>query len=169
VYVDNYLEGYHLPCVHPSLQRTLDPAGYVTELAERYSIQSSPLLDSAGHPYGSGQALYVFIYPNVMLNCLPGRLQTNRVVPLDAGRCRVDFDYYYAPGEDVRADEDARFSDSVQREDIAICEAVQRGLVSGSYRAGRLNPVQESGLWHFHELLRADYRRCLGEPPVVGA
>ena len=79
-----------------------------------------------------------------MLNALPGRLQTNRIVPLAANRCRVDFDYYYAtevpPEQRV---EDQRFSDDVQREDIAICEAVQRGLDSGSYVAGRLNPRQE--------------------------
>jgi choline monooxygenase len=86
-------------------------------------------------------------------------LQTNRVLPLAVDRCRVEFDYFYAL--DVPADrraDDQRFSDDVQREDIAICEAVQRGLASGSYVAGRLNPRQESGLHHFHELLRAAYR-----------
>ena len=48
----------------------------------------------------------------------------------------------------------------VQREDIGICEQVQRGLASGSYVAGRLNPKRESGVHHFHELLRAAYRGC---------
>jgi choline monooxygenase len=32
---------------------------------------------------------------------------------------------------------------------------VQRGLASGSYAAGRLNPTRESGVWHFQELFRA--------------
>jgi choline monooxygenase len=98
-----------------------------------------------------------------MLNVLPGRLQTNRVVPLAVDRCRVDFDYFYAPevGAAARID-DQRFSDDVQREDIAICASVQRGLACGSYVAGRLNPRQESGLWHFHELLRDAYRVAAG-------
>ena len=52
-------------------------------------------------------------------------------------------------------------SDEVQVEDIAICEAVQRGLASGSYVAGRLNPKRESGVQHFHDLLRRAYRAAL--------
>jgi choline monooxygenase len=46
----------------------------------------------------------------------------------------------------------------VQQEDITICEAVQRGLASGSYTPGRLNPVRESGVWMFQELVREAYR-----------
>ena len=157
VYVDNYLEGYHLAQVHPTLSPLLDGQRYATTTARYSSLQASPLAGSG--PYAPGEALYWWLWPNAMLNVLPGRLQTNRVVPLAVDRCRVDFDYFYAPevGPEARL-EDQRFSDEVQREDIAICEAVQRGLASGSYVAGRLNPRQESGLHHFHELLRAAYR-----------
>jgi choline monooxygenase len=157
VYVDNYLEGYHLPLVHPGLNRLLDARRYTTRNARWHSLQSSPLAGDTAL-YGSGEALYYFLYPNTMLNCLPGRLQTNRVLPLAAGRCRVEFDFYYANERLAEADADAQFSDQVQREDVAVCEAVQRGLASGSYDAGRLNPLRESGVWHFHELLRAAYR-----------
>jgi len=157
VYVDNYLEGYHVPRVHPTLAPLLDEDAYATTTARWSSLQASPL--AASGPYAQGEALYWWLYPNTMLNVLPGRLQTNRVLPLAGNRCRVDFDYFYAPGTPPeRRSEDQRFSDDVQREDIAICEAVQRGLDSGSYVAGRLNPRQEAGLWHFHELLRAAYR-----------
>jgi choline monooxygenase len=157
VYVDNYLEGYHLPRVHPELNALLDYRRYRTELAAWSVLQSSPL-DRANSLYGSGAALYYWLYPNTMLNVLPGRLQTNRVLPLAAGRCRVDFEYFYAPGARDDHVDDIAFSDRVQHEDIAICEAVQRGLASGSYLAGRLNPVREQGVRHFHELLRAAYR-----------
>jgi choline monooxygenase len=80
------------------------------------------------------------------------------VIPRGPGCCRVEFDFFYAPGAEARTEADAAFSDEVQREDIGICEAVQRGLASGSYTPGRLNPLRESGLWHFHELLRAAWR-----------
>ncbi len=161
VYVDNYLEGYHVPHIHPELNRMLDYRSYVTELARWHSLQWSPL-ESAGDLYGNGEALYYWIWPNTMLNILPGRLQTNRVLPLGPGRCRVEFDFYYpdAPGTLERSERDNEFSDLVQREDIGICEQVQRGLASGSYVAGRLNPKRESGVHHFHELLRAAYRGC---------
>ena len=94
-----------------------------------------------------------------MLNVMPGRLQVNRVLPSGPARCRVEFDYHYAPDPEARArlPRDREFSEEIQQEDIAICEVVQRGLASGHYEAGRLNPRRESGLWHFQNLLRQAY------------
>jgi choline monooxygenase len=160
VYVDNFLEGYHLPFVHPGLSKVLDYRVYDTELHDWYSLQHSPLRDS-GDLYGEGQAYYYFVYPNIMLNITPGRLQTNRILPDGHGHCIVEFDYYYTDDPEVQARVAAEqaFSDEIQTEDIAICEQVQRGLASGSYSAGRLNPRRESGVWHFQNLLRAAYAR----------
>jgi choline monooxygenase len=158
VYIDNFLEGYHLPHVHPGLSRVLDYRAYDTELFEWYSLQHSPLRANDGI-YGDGDAWYYFIYPNVMLNIMPGRLQTNRILPLTLDRCRVEFDFYYAddPAALARAERDRAFSDEIQLEDIHICEAVQKGLASGVYQPGRLSPKRESGVWHFQECLRRAY------------
>lgn len=160
LYIDNYLEGYHLAEVHPGLSSVLDTASYRTEVARWHSLQSSPI-DSADGLYGRGEALYCFLYPNTMLNILPDRLQTNRVLPDGPGRCVVVFDYYQPPGlpdAPTRLAQDIAFSDQVQAEDAAICAAVQRGMASGSYRPGRLHPVQEQALAHFQNLLREAWR-----------
>ncbi|MGH8400761.1 MAG: aromatic ring-hydroxylating oxygenase subunit alpha [Gammaproteobacteria bacterium] len=161
VYVDNYLEGYHLPHVHPGLNQLLDYRSYATTLAEWYSYQHSPL-DGTRGPYQAGEAHYYFIYPNLMLNILPDRLQTNLVLPVSAGRCQILFDYYYTETGSKAAQqmiaEDLRFSDEVQQEDIGICERVQLGLESGSYHVGRLSPKREAGVHHFQELVRRAYR-----------
>lgn len=156
-YVDNFLEGYHLPHVHPGLSKVLDYRDYDTELFEWYSLQHSPLRD-AGDVYGDGEAWYFFVYPNTMLNIMPGRLQTNVVLPLGLDRCRVVFDYYFMAESASRADSDLEFSDEIQREDIDICERVQKGLLSGGYVPGRLCPKREAGVWHFQNLLRRAYR-----------
>lgn len=161
VYVDNYLEGYHVPHVHPALNRMLDYRSYVTETAEWHSLQWSPL-ESSDALYGNGDALYYWLWPNTMLNILPARLQMNRVLPLAVDRCRIEFDFYY-PIDDSeegrsRRNADLAFSDEVQQEDLGICIDVQRGLTSGSYEAGRLNPLRESAVHHFQELLRRAYR-----------
>ncbi|RPI13611.1 MAG: aromatic ring-hydroxylating dioxygenase subunit alpha [Lysobacterales bacterium] len=160
VYVDNFLEGYHLPLVHPGLSKALDYRAYDTELHEWYSLQHSPLRDTS-ETYGDGRAWYYFVYPNVMLNVMPGRLQANRVLPLGPDRTRVEFDYFYAQDAAslARIESDKAMSDEIQIEDLAICEAVQKGIASGRYEAGRLCPRRESGVWHFHELLRAAYAR----------
>ena len=158
VYVDNYAEGYHLPYVHPALTQTVDYSDYQSELAEFYSLQVSPIADPDG-PYGDGTAFYYLVYPNLMLNFVPGRLQLNRVLPTGQDSCSVDFIWFYADAPDVakRAAEDIAFTDQVQAEDASICEHVQRGLMSGSYVPGRLSPKREAGLWHFQNLLRGDY------------
>jgi phenylpropionate dioxygenase-like ring-hydroxylating dioxygenase large terminal subunit len=42
-YVDNYLEGYYLPSVHPGLNRELDYNAYVVEPDARHVRQFSPI------------------------------------------------------------------------------------------------------------------------------
>jgi choline monooxygenase len=44
----------------------------------------------------------------------------------------------------------------VQKEDIEICEAVQKRLKSRSYNVGRFSVLRENGVHHFHGLL-AEY------------
>lgn len=158
VYIDNYLEGYHLPFVHPDLARVVSYADYQSTLAPWYSLQYAPV-SGAGGAYGAGEALYYFIYPNFMLNIMPGRLQVNVVTPLGPDRCAVDFDFYYHDDEDVQArvEADLSFTAQIQHEDVAICLQVQKALTSGIYRPGRLSPRREAGVWHFQNLLRRAY------------
>lgn len=163
IYVDNYLEGYHVPWVHPGLGQVLDYRAYTTELGEHFSLQTSPVSNNDGI-YGDGDAFYYFLYPNTMLNIMTDRVQMNRVIPDGPGACKVEFDFYYAPSEEAlaRAAEDNAFSDEIQEEDRIVCEAVQTRLASGAYEPGRLSPAREAGVWHFHNLLRGDYRRAGG-------
>jgi choline monooxygenase len=163
VYVDNYLEGYHVPHVHPELCSLYDFQAYRTEIAEWHSLQVGPLAGKET-PYGvsSGDALYYCIFPNLMLNILPGRLQTNVVVPLAPDRCRITFRYYYADVDSDGArrviERDLAFSDDVQQEDVEICERVQEGLESGVYDRGRFSADMEMAVHHFQSLLKRTYR-----------
>jgi choline monooxygenase len=161
VYVDNYLEGYHIPLVHPELCDVLDVRAYTTETFPHVSLQHSPVQDDADR-YGDGDAFYYFVFPNTMLNILPGRLQVNRVLPDGPGRCRVLFDSYYADVDSEAARRriaaDMDFSDRVQQEDIEICEHVQHGLASRGYDRGRFSPECEQGVHHFQTLLTDAYR-----------
>lgn len=165
VYVDNYLEGYHIPLVHPELCKVLDYSSYVTETYPYYSLQYSPFRDAGeGNAYGipDGEAFYYFVYPNFMLNILPGRLQVNAVLPVSHDRCRVIFDYYYddvtSPEAIRRIEDDLAFSDAVQKEDADICEHVQCGLASRGYDVGRFSVDCEEAVYHFQTLLKKAYR-----------
>lgn len=163
-YVDNYLEGYHVPYVHPELCDLLDLQEYVTETSEWYSLQFSPLKEN-DTVYGSGQAFYYFIYPNFMMNILPGRLQTNLVLPTSHNTCKVIFDFYYddiqSESATKKIEEDVIYSDNVQQEDVEICEYVQRGLESRVYDKGRFSPETEQGVYHFQSLMKKIYSQSL--------
>ena len=163
VYVDNYLEGYHIPIVHPALNRELDYEEYRTETKRFYSIQHSPIrreratrlkLDEES---GETEAQYFWIFPNLMLNVYPDNYSTNLIVPLDENRTLTVFEWYFLNPERGETQEALRrtveFSDEIQLEDIAICEAVQRGLRSRTYTQGRYCVKRENGVHHFHGLL----------------
>jgi choline monooxygenase len=165
VYVENYLEGYHVPIVHPELVKLYDFSSYDTEISETWSLQHSPLTRDE-HIYGKGgRAWYFCMFPNFMLNILPGRLQTNLVLPDGPERCRVVFEYFYAdletPEAWARIAEDLAFADRVQEEDVEICEHVQRGLRSRGYDRGRFSVNFEGGVFHFQNRLRRAWREWL--------
>jgi choline monooxygenase len=166
VYVDNYLEGYHLPVVHPGLHRELDYDQYRVEPHRYYSLQHAPLRPVAPHATdrayvpqpGDDDAQYYWLFPNVMLNVYQGQMQTNVVLPRGHDRCEVVFEWFANdPPADVTAD--ARwtrllaFADEIQDEDVEICEQVQKNLRSRSYDRGRYSPTRENGVHHFHSLL----------------
>jgi choline monooxygenase len=89
-----------------------------------------------------------------MLNVYPDNFSTNLIVPLGPERTATIFEWFFPdPDRAQKAlDETVAFSDEIQIEDIAICEAVQRGLRSSTYEAGRFSPQRENGVHHFHRL-----------------
>jgi choline monooxygenase len=163
VYVDNYLEGYHIPIVHPSLFRELDYARYRTETQRWFSIQHAPLRRPE-RIRGDDEVRYFWLFPNLMLNVYADNFSTNLIVPLGPHRTLTIFEWYFRDPESARAsiDETVAFSDEIQLEDIEICETVQRGLRSSTYDAGRYSPQRENGVHHFHAL----YAELMGLLPA---
>ncbi|MDH5432394.1 MAG: aromatic ring-hydroxylating dioxygenase subunit alpha [Gammaproteobacteria bacterium] len=168
VYMDNYLEGYHIPHIHPELNQLIDYRNYETEVKAWYSYQYSKLTEhnnEVDNFYGKGTAHYYCIFPNLMLNILPGRLQTNQIIPITKNKTKVVFDYFYTELESEETQkliaQDKTFSHVVQKEDINICEQVQKGLNSGSYVPGRLCVKRELGVLHYQNLIRKSFRDAI--------
>lgn len=167
VYVDNFLDGgYHVPYLHKGLNSVLDYANYTIENEDRFCLQASPVETSSANADADAaatrqghRAFYFWQYPNFMLNWYEGYLDTNLVLPLSIDRCRVIFDFYFAGTGDAAKEynqQSVAVSHRVQQEDVGICEAVQRGLHSRAYAAGRLSVRREAGEHLFHRLLYAD-------------
>jgi choline monooxygenase len=165
VFVDNYLDGgYHVPHIHRGLNSVLDYANYRVETGERFCLQSSPIATDKGDAKtaavrAGSRALYYWIYPNFMINIYDGIMDTNLVIPRGVNRTEVIFDYYFADVSEPAREKNLAsiaVSEQIQREDVAICESVQRGLASRTYDTGRLSVRREAGEHLFHRLLHAD-------------
>jgi len=175
VYIDNYLEGYHLPSVHPSLNRELDYSQYATTTFARHSLQFSPIRGpeneaSVQRRYRQSQgdlsAEYFWVFPNWMLNCYPDNMSLNIVLPLGVERAVAIFLWFFPePVLTTDAPETTfRFSDEIQLEDGHICEVVHRNLKSRSYDRGRYSAKLEKGVHHFHCL----YAQAMGRELLTG-
>ena len=109
VYVDNYLEGYHIPIAHPGLYREIDYDGYRVEPHRFYSRQVAPVRElkpgqELGRdrrylrsPDGEEDALDHWLFPNTMFNFYPDNMSTNVILPLSHDRTLTVFEWYFAP------------------------------------------------------------------------
>ncbi len=174
VYVDNYLEGYHLPIAHPGLFREVDYDQYRVDTYRYYSKQHAPIREVdpgetrdrryARSGAAEEDALYYWIFPNVMLNVYLDNTSINIIIPLGQDKTLTVFEWYFeAPGTGEgweSMQQIIAFSDEIQQEDIELCEWVQRGLRSNAYEAGRFSVLRENGVHHFqslvHEFLSQD-------------
>ena len=167
VYVDNYLEGYHIPIAHPGLMKEIDYSLYRTDTFRYYSQQFAPIramkAEDAGERFyapGAGalqEALYFWIFPNLMLNIYPDNVSINIIVPLAHDKTLTTFEWFFHEANSEKVKEGIQkavaFSDEVQQEDIGLCENVQKGLQSSTYDRGRYSVKRENGVHHFHLLL----------------
>jgi choline monooxygenase len=162
VYIDNYVEGYHVPIIHPGLMREIDYRNYRTVTSRYHSRQDAPIRsgkDDGRRYLADGdhtEALYFWVFPNLMLNIYPDNVSTNLILPLDHERTLTIFEWFFHDVDSKSTQEriaaSIRLSDEIQQEDIVICEAVQRRLGSRYYDRGRYSPQMENGLHHFHSL-----------------
>ena len=153
LYCDNYLEGFHVPFVHPDLAKTIDYASYRTELSGWSSLQvAEAAAADAAFDGSTVAAYYFFLFPNTMLNFYPWGLSINVVVPLAVDRTRIVYrSWVLDPSRRTRGAGGAL--DRVELEDEAVVEQVQRGVRSRLYDRGRYSPSREAGVHHFHRLL----------------
>ena len=167
VYVDNYLEGYHLPIAHPGLFREIDYDQYRVETHGYYSKQHAPIREvGAGEVRdrryvrsgeGESDALYYWVFPNVMLNVYLDNTSINIIIPVGHDKTLTIFEWYFeSPGTGAgweSMQQIIAFSDEIQVEDIELCEWVQRGLLSKAYDRGRFSVLRENGVHHFQSLV----------------
>jgi choline monooxygenase len=161
LYCENYLEGFHIPFVHPELNAVLDFSNYKTEVFKYSNLQIGVAkkgdacfdLPSSSPDHGQNIAGYYFwVFPNLMLNFYPWGLSLNYVQPLDVSRCKVSFHIYVTDASKLNTGAGGSL-DNVEMEDEDVVQRVQKGIRSRFYKHGRYSVSMEKGTHHFHCLL----------------
>jgi choline monooxygenase len=151
-YVENYLEGYHVPQLHPSLDAEIDSGRYRVSVDGLVAVHDAPLR-KPDTVYGG---LWAWLWPNLGVNVYgeADGVMIERISPIGVAATRLDYLYLTPGGRPVSA-EALAMSDAVLAEDRWIVERVQTNLEAGVYRTGRLSPRHEGAVAAFQGLVRS--------------
>ena len=149
IYVDNFIEGYHIPGIHPSFYAAIDFEKFETVVLHNVIKMTAPPKDDLFY-----RGTWLTTWPNWTLSLFDGGMNTSRINPIDEGRTELLYHYYFADlSEDTRParDRSVEGSLSVVRQDFGICEITHRNYASGGYRPGPLSPRHENGVAWFQQ------------------
>lgn len=149
VYAENYQEGYHIPLVHPGLNRQIDAAGYEVAIDGAATVHRAPIRDGA-----VTDGAWLWRFPGLALNLYPSGMCLESFWPTGPASTRVEYTFFFAPGtSDDEVEGSVASSLAILDEDRVICESVQRNLASGLARPGVLSPRHEAGVALFQSLV----------------
>lgn len=154
LYCENYLEGFHIPFVHKALNEAIDYGSYETKLF-RYSNLQIGYAKNNDDTFDFDEkiaAFYLFVFPNLMLNFYPWGLSVNIVKPIEKDLTKVSYLTYISDESKLNKGAGADL-ETVEFEDQAVVESVQKGINSRFYDCGRYSPTREKGTHHFHRLI----------------
>jgi choline monooxygenase len=170
--IENYCESYHLPWVHPELNRVsnLKDHYHIEDLAETFSGQGS---NKYSQQFDGNKKLstfpnwpndlyqnseYVSLFPNVMLGIHVDHFYAFWLEPLSNNNTREHFEMYYVGDESASSDEykeirkkNFAFWQEVMNEDVAAIEGMQKGRSSPAYNGGNFSPVMDTPTLMFHK------------------
>jgi choline monooxygenase len=161
LYCENYLEGFHIPFVHETLNKIISYADYQTDLYDYANVQigiAKPGEAQFNLPKGSMDfgkqifAYYWWFYPNIMINVYTWGVSLNVIRPVSFKKTEIDFMTFVLPGIDSKPFKETALH-LTEMEDEEIVLQVQKGVRSRFYQKGRFSPTMEKGVHHFQSLV----------------
>ena len=148
LFVENYLETYHIPSTHSVLNAHFDMEGSFVQVHDQtYTRQTAQT--TSGVP-----ARWFYRFPNVALQVLGPTLAWAQILPQGPDRTMIVLDHYAPPGYD-----DTPLRSLLEKsleEDARICTAVQKNMRSGVFDRGYLSPVHETAIgWFNNKVMKA--------------
>ncbi len=176
--VENWVESYHLPWTHHTLNSISDMAvhysmlepTYVGQGSTNYDVDVARTPDLPLFPGLSEKAKAVAEYPhvtltNVNLGIHPNFFFVFAMQPVSAERTLEYFHFYFVGDEAMtdalKAQRDAAMDTwiTTNHEDIGMLEGMQRGRHSPGYRDGKFSPYHEVTT---HQFQRRVANACVG-------
>ena len=173
--VENFVESYHLPSVHQSMN-SFNPMGDHYQILGGGSFIGQgvkghkPVDGYAGkfkyfpklnpEEYGSGESMY--IPGNLIIICMSDFFFVNIVTPMSPTVTTERLEMFLigeSASDPALQDDRQQLMDmlsQVNNEDIGICESVQKGRSSAAFTGGVFAPIQETTTLHFQKLLASE-------------
>jgi choline monooxygenase len=182
-FIEVYLEDYHVEPFHPGLGNFVSCNDLRWEFGKNYSVQTVGLhkqLKKSGSPtyhawqeqllkFNNGQlpeygAIWLTLYPNIMIEWYPNVLVVSTVWPQGPDKTRNVVEFYYPEEialferELVEAERKAYMETCIEDDEIAQRMDAGRKILmqNGKNEIGPYQSPMEDGMQHFHEWYRAN-------------
>jgi choline monooxygenase len=170
--IENYCESYHLPWIHPELNK-------VSNISDHYHIQGLPnrFAGQGTNKYDqpvkgnqsfdnfpnwpkdlSKKAEYIALFPNVMIGLHIDHFYIFWLEPKSISETKEHLMMYYVGDDSANGSEftemrkkNAEFWKEVMSEDIKAIEGMQEGRNSPIYNGGNFSPVMDNPTHQFHK------------------
>jgi len=170
--IENYCESYHLPTIHPELNKVsnINDHYHIQGLPNRFAGQGSKKYDQPirgnkkfdTFPNWDKDWLknseYVALFPNVMIGLHIDHFYVFWLEPISTNKTIEHMEMYYvgeksANGEELKdlRKENSRFWKDVMLEDISAIEGMQEGRNSPVYNGGNFSPIMDQPTHQFHK------------------
>ncbi|MEM7256855.1 MAG: aromatic ring-hydroxylating dioxygenase subunit alpha [Pseudomonadota bacterium] len=157
IYTDNFVEGYHIPGIHPEFFRAIDFNKFETTAGDGLVRMTAP---PRGDLFYQGR--WLWMWPNWTLSLFDGGMNTSRINPLSASKTQLIYRFYFsdtsAKAETARR-QTIEANIAVIEEDFAVCLATHHNYQTGLYEPGPLSPRHEQGVDYFQKRYCAEMPR----------
>ena len=170
--IENYCESYHLPTIHPELNKVsnINDHYHIQGLPNRFAGQGSKKYDQpirGNKKFDTFQnwdkewlknSEYVALFPNVMIGLHIDHFYVFWLEPISTNKTIEHMEMYYlgeksANGEELKdlRKNNLRFWKDVMLEDISAIEGMQEGRNSPVYNGGNFSPIMDQPTHQFHK------------------
>ena len=152
IYTDNFVEGYHIPTIHPSFFEAIEFEQFETTVHDNMVRMSAPVQDELFY-----RGRWLWMWPNWTLSVFDGGMNTSRINPLGTARTELIYGFYFC--DEKRLDESScqeviAQNLAVIEQDFEICVQTHKNYDSHGYVPGPLSRKQEAGVHWFQSKLK---------------